>query len=341
MNDLTRAAAREPAPATLDPLLELIERLRVDCPWDRELSLARLRPYLIEEAHELAAAIDERDPAAIREELGDLLFEAVYVAHLASEELGTAADQRTSPGATTGATTEGGSSLSMQAAFHEERQHRERAHCDGQPEGSAPGSEAPFAPHPTQPALRDAIDSVNRKMVARHPHVFGGETASSAAEVAALWEQRKKDRAGGSVLDGVPASLPALVGAYRLGQKAAGIGFDWHSASAVRTKVTEELAELDHETGEETGRDDADDASARRVEEELGDVLFAVANLARHLDVDPERALALANRKFRQRFAVVEAEADAAPDGETDDARRQRLERLWERAKRKESGQSA
>ena len=258
---------------SLAPIAELIDRLRVDCPWDRELSLADLRAYLIEEAHELAAAIDERDPAAINEELGDLLFEAVYVARLTAAELGKM---------------------------------------------------------PLGGAIRTVID----KMVARHPHVFGDEkdqeAPGSAAEVAAMWEQRKRNSDGErSVLDGVPASLPALVGAYRLGQKAAGIGFDWDSTEAVRAKVAEELGELDQETA--GGRAGQSAGATVRVEEELGDVLFALANLARHLGVDPERALAAANRKFRRRFAAVEAELGAGGD-----YRMEKLERLWEGVKRRE-----
>ena len=257
---------------SLAPIADLIDRLRVDCPWDRELSLADLRAYLIEEAHELAAAIDERDPAAINEELGDLLFEAVYVSRLTGAEL----------------------------------------------------EEVPLAG-----AIRAVID----KMVARHPHVFGDEDdqakAGSAAEVAAMWEQRKRSRdSERSVLDGVPASLPALVGAYRLGQKAAGIGFDWDSTEAVRAKVAEELEELDHETADDQASQSAE--AKARVEEEFGDLLFAVANLARHLDVDPERALAAANRKFRRRFAAMETELEPGGDYGMDE-----LERLWERAKRR------
>ena len=268
-----RGDGSPPDPSSLAPIGALIDRLRRDCPWDRELSLRDLRAYLIEEAHELAAAIDERDPAAISEELGDLLFEAVYVARLASAEL----------------------------------------------------SEVPVG---------DAIRTVIEKMVARHPHVFGDEEASSAAEVASLWEQRKRRRAGRSALDGVPASLPALVGAYRLGQKAAGIGFDWDAAAAVRAKVSEELEELDREMATRETAEGPEPAA--KVEEELGDVLFAVANLARHLNVDPERALAAANRKFRRRFAVVEGDLEAGAEGEESEARRQRMEVLWERAKREE-----
>ncbi len=270
MQDRNKGDGARTDPCSLAPIADLIDRLRVDCPWDRELSLADLRAYLIEEAHELAAAIDERDPAAINEELGDLLFEAVYVARLTGAEL----------------------------------------------------EEVPLSG-----AIRGVID----KMVSRHPHVFGDEQdqakAGSAAEVAAMWEQRKRSPDGErSALDGVPASLPALVGAYRLGQKAAGIGFDWDSTRAVRAKVTEELRELDDETASDPAGQSAE--AKARVEEELGDVLFAVANLARHLDVDPERALAAANRKFRRRFAAMEAELE--PGG---DYGMEELERLWERSK--------
>ena len=267
-----------PTPDSLAPIAALIDRLRVDCPWDRELSLADLRAYLIEEAHELAAAIDERDTAAINEELGDLLFEAVYVARLASAELG----------------------------------------------------EVPVG---------EAIRTVIEKMIARHPHVFGDEEdrrgAGSAEEVAALWEQRKRRGAGRSALDGVPASLPALVGAYRLGQKAAGVGFDWDTPAEVRAKVAEELDELDQETANGMSPDGPE--ATTKVEEELGDLLFAVANLARHLKVDPERALAAANRKFRRRFAAVEAALEPGTGNEADDDRRRRMEQLWERAKRREA----
>ncbi len=273
MSDRNRAEGAPRDPSSLAPIGTLIDRLRRDCPWDRELSLRDLRAYLIEEAHELAAAIDERDPVAINEELGDLLFEAVYVARLASAEL----------------------------------------------------SDVPVG---------DAIRTVIEKMVARHPHVFGDEKAASAAEVASLWEQRKRNRAGRSVLDGVPASLPALVGAYRLGQKAAGIGFDWDAAAAVRAKVSEELEELDREIAAGEPADGSEPPT--KVEEELGDVLFAVANLARHLQVDPERALAAANRKFRRRFAVVEAELESGVRAEPAGNRMERMERLWERAKRGE-----
>jgi nucleoside triphosphate diphosphatase len=227
-----------PNPPTLRDLLDLVAHLRSPqgCPWDREQRLADTRAYLLEEAHELAAAIDREDWGEIASELGDLLFQSAFVARL-GEEAGAL-------------------------------------------------------------ALEEVVAGVHRKMVERHPHVFGGEELADALAVRQAWEQRKaREPRRESLLGGVPESLPALVGAFRLGQKAAGVGFDWPSPTAVLEKVDEEVAEL-HEAL------DRRDPSA--VAEELGDLLFALASLARHLGADPEAALAAANRKFRRRFADLE-----------------------------------
>ena len=149
-------------------------------------------------------------------------------------------------------------------------------------------------------------------MIARHPHVFGGESLASAKEVREAWERRKVRARQGerrSLLDGATsASLPALVAAYRLTQKAAGVGFDWREAGEVVAKLDEEIAEL-KELLTTDAVADASEASALRERrtEEVGDLLFTVANLARHLEIDPEGALAMANLKFRRRFAAVEA----------------------------------
>lgn len=223
-----------PGPA-LDRLVELIRRLRGPdgCPWDRKQTLPDLRTYLLEEAHEVAAAIDSGDRADLAGELGDLAFQLVFVAALAQEE----------------------------GAF----------------------------------GLGDVLDAIHRKMVDRHPHVFGGETLDSADAVQRAWERRKVEREDRSVLEGIPSSLPALVAATRIGQKAAGVGFDWPDATGVRAKVEEELDEV---------------AAARtpdEIDEEIGDLLFAVAQLARHRGADPEAALGRANTKFRDRFAELEA----------------------------------
>lgn len=267
------SAPPQPGPTDLARLLALVARLRAPdgCPWDREQTLPDLRAYLLEEAHETADAIDRGDLEALAGELGDLLFQAAFVARLAEEA-----------GAFTAA---------------------------------------------------DSIGRVEAKMIDRHPHVFGGERLEDARAVREVWERRKLSREGNgrsSLLDGAAAAtLPALVAAYRLTQKAAGVGFDWPDASAVLAKVDEELAEVRQELASAT-------APAReRLRDELGDLLFAVANLARHLEIDPEAALAGANLKFRRRFAVVEAGL-AERGRPLAEATLAEMDELWEAAKRDE-----
>jgi MazG family protein len=278
----------------LTPLLSLIERLRAPggCPWDRRQTAADIRAYLVEEAHEVAAAIDDGDWDALRAELGDLLFQVCFLAVLATEE--------------------------------------------------------------DRFGLRDAVAAVHEKMVERHPHVFATDspTELDADRVAELWERRKLARSADSggpkgaapaeaLLSGVPSSLPALVGAYRMTQKAAGIGFDWRDTGEVLRKLEEETAELRALLpGAAT-----DPATAARApegaEEEVGDLLFTVANLARHLRIDPERALARANLKFRRRFAHVERGVAAQLEaGVPAERLRERMEALWEEAKRAERAHS-
>jgi MazG family protein len=251
--------------ADLEPLLTLVERLRAPggCPWDREQRLADLRAYLLEEAHELAAAIDGGDWQEIAAELGDLLFQAAFIGRLAAEA----------------------------GAFE----------------------------------VSEAIDGVRRKMVARHPHVFGGEELADAEAVRAAWERRKlqEEPRRDSLLAGVPASLPSLLAAYRLTQKAAGVGFDWPAAAAVLAKAEEEIAEL---------RQALAAGEAAGVREEVGDLLFTVANLARKLDIDPEAALAGANGKFRRRFHHVERGLEARGK-RLGEASLEEMDGLWDEAK--------
>ena len=260
-------APASPPPADLADLVALVARLRAPdgCPWDREQGLAELRAYLLEEAHELAAAIDGGEWGAIGEELGDLLFQAAFVARLGEEA---------------GALT-----------------------------------------------LAAVVAASHAKLVARHPHVFGGERLADAEAVVRAWEQRKAAERPEGLLAGVPASLPALLGAYRTTQKAAGVGFDWPDVAGVLAKLREELGELESEL--------AAGAAAARVGEELGDLLFAAANLARHLGHDPEAALARANAKFRRRFAAVEA-ALAARGTRPGEATLAEMDALWEETKRAE-----
>lgn len=271
------------SPTDLSDLVRLVRRLRAPdgCPWDREQSLSDLRAYLLEEAHEAAAAIDTHDLDRIAEELGDLLFQAAFVAELAREEGGAPADE--------------------------------------------------------------IVRRVHAKLVDRHPHVFAPEPPKSADEgadapsetgsmdaddVHRTWEQRKqKEKAarGEGLLAGVPDSLPALTGAYRLGQKAAGVGFDWPEEVGVLDKIEEERTEL----ASELAREPRDRAALTH---ELGDLLFATAQLARRLRIDPEAALARANLRFRDRFTRMEAEA--ASDGRAlQDLDIDALEASWQRAK--------
>jgi ATP diphosphatase len=176
------------------------------------------------------------------------------------------------------------------------------------------------------------------KMVARHPHVFGDERAADAAAVRQSWEQRKlRERAadGGSHLDGAASpSLPALVAAYRLTQKAAGVGFDWPDADAVLAKLHEELDEVRAEMRElRAATAEAKPPARERLRAELGDLLFAVANLARHFEIDPEAALARTNLEFRRRFAHIERGL-AARGRSLADATLAEMDELWEEAKR-------
>ena len=238
---------RETAGAGFQRLVELMQRLRAEdgCAWDREQTLESLRPFVIEETYEVVDAIDRGDPDALRDELGDFLLEAVFLAQISAE----------------------------QGDFD----------------------------------ISDSLRAIADKLVRRHPHVFGEQAGDGrspdAAEVKRQWERIKAEeqRNAGrppSVLGSVPDSLPALLRAYRLGKRAATVGFDWPDVAGVEAKVAEELAEL---AEARAGGSRAD------VEEEIGDLLFAVANLARHLDVDPESALRAANRKFSKRFAALES----------------------------------
>jgi nucleoside triphosphate diphosphatase len=264
----------------LDRLLAIMARLRDPeggCPWDREQDFATIAPYTIEEAYEVAEAITRGDRAALKDELGDLLFQVVFHSRMAEE----------------------------QGLF----------------------------------AFEDVAAAIADKMVRRHPHVFGTGTIASAAAQTEAWEEHKaKERhtraeAAGtrdSVLDGVALALPALLRAAKIQRRAARIGFDWTEARPVIAKIAEEIAELEAEL--DAGQDGG--ADPERVEDEMGDILFAAANLARKLDIDPEAALRRATAKFERRFRRVEALAAERGVGADLDA----LEALWQQVKRDEDG---
>jgi nucleoside triphosphate diphosphatase len=176
----------------------------------------------------------------------------------------------------------------------------------------------------------DVVERICDKMIRRHPHVFGDEAGRTSAEVAESWDRIKREErpAGEGVLAGVALALPALTRARKLGKRAASVGFDWPDASAVRKKIDEELTELDAAV---TGQ------TPERIEAEIGDVLFSVVNYCRHLEVDPERALRLANERFSRRFGQVEADVRASGDDwQAFDA--DALEALWSAAKAREGG---
>jgi ATP diphosphatase len=252
----------------IDDLLVIMARLRDKergCPWDREQDFATIAPYTIEEAYEVADAIERADMAALKDELGDLLLQVVFHARMAEEE----------------------------GYF----------------------------------AFDDVAAAIADKMVRRHPHVFGDVEIASVAAQNEAWEAHKAaERAakGGtaSVVDGVALALPALLRAAKMSQRAARIGFDWPDARAVIPKIAEEIAELEAELD--------GTAAPSALEEEIGDLLFAVANLARKLEVEPETALRRATAKFERRFRRVEALARERSIGRDLDA----LEALWQEVKK-------
>ena len=257
----------------IDRLLAVMRRLRDPergCPWDIEQSFATIAPYTIEEAYEVADAIEREDWAALPGELGDLLLQVVYHAQMGEEE----------------------GRFDFEQVAH---------------------------------AIAD-------KMIARHPHVFGDDDATGSNALKAIWEDRKAaERAvrgnDSSVLADVPASFPALTRALKLQKRAARVGFDWGAALPILAKMEEEIAEL---------RDAmAPGAPAEERRLELGDLLFTVVNLARHLEIDPETALRLANGKFERRFRAIEAAA-ARQGREPADLRLGELEALWVAAKARE-----
>lgn len=266
-------------------LIEIMAALRTPdtgCPWDLEQDFLSIAPYTIEEAYEVADAIERGDIEDLRLELGDLLLQAVYHARMAEE----------------------------QGAFD----------------------------------FGNVVEGITQKMIRRHPHVFGDED-NSAAEYSAsgmakqTWERIKAEekaeaakrreelglpaKSKTSLLDDVPAALPGLAQAVKLQAKASKVGFDWNDPHAVLDKAEEELSEL---------RAEIDAAEPEKITEELGDLLFALANLARHLDIDPDAALRSANQKFRHRFAYIEN--NIGKTGKTlETASLDEMEALWQVAK--------
>jgi ATP diphosphatase len=251
------------------------------CPWDLDQTFATIAPYTIEEAYEVADAIQRGDFADLRDELGDLLLQVVFHARMAEED----------------------------GLF----------------------------------AFPDVVRAITDKLIRRHPHVFGGDRDMSPESVKGLWDRIKAEEkraraeerarlgqppeAAAGVLAGVPTALPALTRALKLQAKAGKVGFDWNDVGAVLAKITEEAGEI------AAARDDG--APHEAIAGEVGDLLFAAVNLARHLGVDPEEALRGTNAKFERRFAAIEA-ALAAEGRAPAEASLAEMDALWDEAKRRE-----
>ena len=244
-------------------LIEVMTRLRVECPWDREQTIHSLRNNTIEETFELADAITANDLEGIKEELGDLFLHIVFYSKIGEE----------------------------QGVFD----------------------------------LADVANGVCDKLIYRHPHVYGDVLAESPEEVKQNWEAlklRKKARKSG-VLGGVPRSLPAMVKAFRISEKAAAVGFDWNSVSEVWDKVNEELREVEAEM--QSGNKD-------NLEAEFGDLFFALINACRKNGIDPENALERTNKKFIERFNYLEKRI--AEQGKmVNEASLDEMEQYWQEAK--------
>jgi len=239
------------------------------CPWDRKQTLASLKPFIIEESYEVVDAIDNDDRAALAEELGDFLLQAVFVAELTREE----------------------------GSFD----------------------------------IYDAVTAIHDKLVHRHPHVFGDVEASDAEQVLVNWEKLKNEERKAenkSVLAGVPQSLPALLKASRLTEKAARVGFDWRRTEDVFEKLDEEIGELREAIGS---------GDAAQIHDEIGDLLFTIANIARKLNVNAEEALQSSNRKFSRRFESMESAVRAGGQN-LDQLTLEQMDALWNDAKAAERG---
>ena len=265
-------------------LVEVMRALRSPegCPWDREQTLKTLVPFVLEETYEVIDAIERDDLAALKEEVGDLIFEGVFLAQVASDA----------------------------GAF----------------------------------TVADALQYVVDKLIRRHPHVFdehgqvhdaeSKKRAPSARAALECWESlkaRERTESGQthSTLNGLPASLPALLRAFKIGKRVAAVGFDWPHAADVLAKVDEEVAEL-REAVERGSQRLPDDRA--RIEEEMGDLLFALANVSRHLGIEPEAALRRANDKFTQRFCEVERRF-AERGRRLDQSTLEEMDAEWQRVK--------
>jgi tetrapyrrole methylase family protein/MazG family protein len=255
---------------SFERLCEIMHTLRSPggCPWDREQTHETLTPYLIEEAYEVADAVENREDEELRKELGDVLLQVVFHSEIAEQE----------------------------GRF----------------------------------AVEDVIEAINEKMIRRHPHVFGEAQADDSAAVLKQWHEIKQAERGreASILDGIPRSLPALSRAEQMQKRAARVGFDWRHEKEIREKIHEELDEL---------AEALVSLEKNKVQEEFGDLLFALVNWARFNDLDPEQALDRCNQKFVSRFRFIETEL-LSMGTTVQEATLEVMDGLWEKAKSIEGG---
>ena len=243
-------------------LLDIMDRLRVECPWDKKQTIESLRHLTIEEVFELSQAIVDEDYQDVRKELGDIIMHIVFYSRIAEDR----------------------------KLF----------------------------------TIDDVINGICEKLIVRHPHVFGDTSVKNADEVAENWEKIKLTKEQNrSVLGGVPNALPELVKAYRMQEKAAGVGFDWENKEQVWEKVEEEIGEL---------KEEIQNGNKERMTEELGDLMFALVNYSRFIKVNPMDALEVANKKFRSRFNYVEEKAKENGKSLVD-MTLDEMNELWEMAK--------
>src|SRR5512135_1822397 len=251
----------------LDELIEIMSALRGEngCPWDKEQTRESLKPFIVEEAYEVLEAIDEKNPEAIKEELGDLLFQVVFQCQIAKEY----------------------------GEFD----------MDG------------------------VIDKIANKMIARHPHVFGDADYKTSEEVLVHWEAQKKreGKQRDSILDGVPKTLPSLLRAHRVQDRASRVGFDWEKVEDVLPKLDEELNEF---------REALKRKETEEIEDELGDIFFVLVNISRFVGINPEDALRKTISKFISRFRYIEMAA-ADRGKKLSDMTLSEMDALWDEAKKK------
>ncbi len=251
----------------LNELIAIMSALRGEngCPWDKDQTRESLKPFIVEEAYEVLEAIDEKNPEAIREELGDLLFQIVFQCQIAKER--------------------------------------------GEFE------------------MADVIEKIGKKMISRHPHVFGGADYKTSAEVLVHWEEQKKKegKQRESILDGVPKELPSLLRAHRLQDRASRVGFDWQSVDEVIQKLEEELAEF---------REALQRKKEEEIEDELGDIFFVLVNVSRFVGINPEDALRKTISKFISRFRFIEMSASEMGK-KLSDMTLAEMDALWDKAKKK------